>query len=142
MYALYLMHMHMHYDHLDVYDYMMFAMLIRLMLNMISCWDTHVLYGPIFCVLFIFSYHVDHRSNAHVFIIIIIWIIVIVLTLHSFDYHDWFMIPVLCFMFWLLAWMIVFIKTRIYTCTTSELQIDLYICLCLNAHLYSLDVLV
>ena len=54
----------------------------------------------------------------------------------------WFMIPVSCFMCWLLAWMMVFIKTKIYTCTTSELQIDLYICLCLNAHLYSLDVLV
>ena len=27
--------------------------------------------------------------------------------------------PVLCFMCWLLAWMMVFIKTRIYTCTTK-----------------------
>ena len=65
------------------------------------------------------------------------------LILHIFYYHGhidcW---PVLCFMFWLLAWMLAFIKTRIYTCTTSELQIDLYICLYLNAHLYSFDVLV
>ena len=47
MYALDLMHIHLHYDHLDVYDYMMicfddscfsmiFAMFIRLMLYMIS----------------------------------------------------------------------------------------------------------
>ena len=47
MYALDLMHMHMHYDHLNVYDVlflmthvlisMIFAMFIRLMLYMISC---------------------------------------------------------------------------------------------------------
>ena len=35
MYALDLMHMHMHYDHLDVYDYMMFLFL------MIRVFDYH-----------------------------------------------------------------------------------------------------
>ena len=49
-----------------------YVMLIRLVLYMFSYLSTHVLYGPICCVLFIF--HAYHRSNAYVFVMLIIWL--------------------------------------------------------------------